>query len=188
MEVRETFCVLALRMRIPTSDLKRNCPQTTCPIRLIKHYVPSLARVMQGLTLSICPVQGTSAVWVRDVVLQKFGLRVKARFNPFLDSAGCTIVMRWQHKLKNNFYEDQTLFLETLPRNRSHSLRASFAGRRISLPSKSGELTSSGKKSPSPVRGGSEEWPIDPASSIAMWQIARIEVARLTARIGWVPS
>jgi hypothetical protein len=78
-------------------------------------------------------------------VLQKFGQRLKARFNPFLDSAGCTIAMRWQHRLKSNF-SDQTLFLETLPRNRSHSLRASFAGRRTSLPSQAEELTPSGKK------------------------------------------
>jgi hypothetical protein len=59
-------------------------------------------------------------------VLQKFGLRVKGRFNPFRDSAGCTIVMRWQPRLKSNFSEDQTRFLETLPRSRSHSLRAIF--------------------------------------------------------------
>src|SRR6478672_11258755 len=88
--------------------------------------------------------------WLRtrqEVVLQKFGQPLKARFNPFLDSAGCTIVMRRQPRLKSNFSEDQTLFLETLPRNRCHFLQASFAGRRISLPSKSGELTSSRKKS-----------------------------------------
>jgi len=76
-------------------------------------------------------------------VLPKFGQPLKARFNPFLDSAGCTIVMRRQPSLKSNFSEDQTLFLETLPRNRLHFLQASFAGRQISLPSKSGELTSS---------------------------------------------
>src|SRR6478736_4296963 len=59
--------------------------------------------------------------WLRtrqEVVLQKFGQPPKARFNPFLDSAGCTIVMRRQSSLKSNFSEDQTLFLETLPRNR----------------------------------------------------------------------
>jgi hypothetical protein len=54
----------------------------------------------------------------QEVVLQKFGQPLKARFNPFLDSAGCTIVMRRQPSLKSNFSEDQTLFLETLPRNR----------------------------------------------------------------------
>jgi hypothetical protein len=62
----------------------------------------------------------------QEVVLQKFGPPVKARFNPFLDSAGCTIVMRWQPRVKSNFSEDQTLFFETLPRSRSHSLRAIF--------------------------------------------------------------
>jgi len=41
-------------------------------------------------------------------VLQKFGQPLKARFNPFLDSAGCTIVMRRQPSLKSNFSEDQT--------------------------------------------------------------------------------
>jgi len=39
-------------------------------------------------------------------VQQKFALRVKARFNPFRDSAGCTIVMRWQRGLESYFYED----------------------------------------------------------------------------------
>ena len=64
----------------------------------------------------------------------------------FGERQACTIVMRWQLTLKSNFSEDQTPFLETLPRNRSHSLRASFAGRIIAPSSKSGELTSSGKK------------------------------------------
>src|SRR5260370_38296798 len=62
----------------------------------------------------------------QEVVLQKFALPVKGRFNPFLHSAGCTIVMRWQPRLKSNFSEDQTLFFEPLPRSRSHSLRAIF--------------------------------------------------------------
>ena len=48
----------------------------------------------------------------QEVVQQKFALRVKARFNPFRDSAGCTIAMRWQRRLKSNSSEDQTLFLK----------------------------------------------------------------------------
>src|SRR5215471_17087627 len=83
----------------------------------------------------------------QQVVLQRFGLRVKARFDPFRDSAGCTIAMRWQRRLKSHSSEDQTLVLETRTRHGSHFLRASFAGRRISLPSKTEVLTSSGKKS-----------------------------------------
>src|SRR5215472_18983269 len=49
----------------------------------------------------------------QEVVQQKFALLVKARFNPFRDSAGCTIAMRWQRRLKSNSSEDQTLLLET---------------------------------------------------------------------------
>src|SRR5215469_7558629 len=48
----------------------------------------------------------------RQVVQQKFALRVEARFNPFRDSAGCTIAMRWQRRLKSNTSEDQTLLLD----------------------------------------------------------------------------
>jgi hypothetical protein len=48
-----------------------------------------------------------------QVGLQKFARRVKARFNPFRDSAACTIVMRWPRRLKSHFSGDQTLFLET---------------------------------------------------------------------------
>src|SRR6516162_3982640 len=48
----------------------------------------------------------------QQVVQQKFALRVKARFNPFRDSAGCTIAMQWQRSLKSNSSEDQTLFLQ----------------------------------------------------------------------------
>ena len=53
-----------------------------------------------------------------QIVLQKFSLNVKARFNPFRDSAGCTIVMRWRRRLKSYSSQHQTLFLETLPRHR----------------------------------------------------------------------
>ena len=48
----------------------------------------------------------------QQVVLQNFALRARARFYPFPDSAGCTIVMRWQLRLKSNSSEDQTLFLQ----------------------------------------------------------------------------
>src|SRR6516165_7386820 len=93
---------------------------------------------------------GRILAWRRtrqQVVQQKFALRAKARFNPFRDSAGCTIAMRWQRRLKSNRSEDQTLLLETRTRHGSHFLPASFARRRISLPSKTEVLTSSEKKS-----------------------------------------
>src|SRR6266446_1039893 len=43
---------------------------------------------------------------------QRFALGLSARFSPFRDSVTCTIVMRWQLRLKSYFSEDQTLFLE----------------------------------------------------------------------------
>ena len=81
------------------------------------------------------------------VGLQQFALRLKARFTPFRDSVGCTIVMRWQRRLKRYFSEDQTLFLETRTRHGSRFLQASFAGRRISSQSQTEGLFASGKKS-----------------------------------------
>jgi hypothetical protein len=56
----------------------------------------------------------------QQVGLQQFVLRLKARFAPFRDSAGCTIVMRWQRRLESYFSEDQALFLETRTRDGSH--------------------------------------------------------------------
>ena len=91
----------------------------------------------------------------QQVAQQKFALRVKARFNPFRDSAGCTIAMRWQRRLKSNGSEDQTPLLETRTRHGSHFLRASFAGRRISLPSKTEVLTSSNRN---PFDAGATIW------------------------------
>jgi len=38
----------------------------------------------------------------QQVVQQKFTLRVKTRFNPFRDSAGCTIAMRWRRRLSSS--------------------------------------------------------------------------------------
>jgi len=38
-----------------------------------------------------------------EVGLLKFALGVKGRFNPFRDSAGYTIVMRWQRRFKSHF-------------------------------------------------------------------------------------
>ena len=70
------------------------------------------------------------------VVQKKFALRVKARFNPFRDSAGCTIAVRWQRRLQGNSCEDKTFLPVTRQRRGSHFLRASFAGRRISPQSK----------------------------------------------------
>jgi transposase InsO family protein len=71
---------------------------------------------------------GVAERWVeQQVVLQKFALWAAARFNPFRDSAGCTIAMRWQRRIKSSSSEDQTLLLETRTRRGSHFLRASFA-------------------------------------------------------------
>jgi hypothetical protein len=120
--------------------------------------VPRMPRIkdfsrfdIMGVALSTCTMRtgriSGSRRTRQQVGLQQFALRLKPRFIPFRESAGCTIVMRWQRRLKSHFSEDQTRFLETLPRNRSCFLRASFAGRRISLPSTTEELTASGKKS-----------------------------------------
>src|SRR5580700_11265601 len=49
----------------------------------------------------------------QQVGLQKFALRLNTRFNPFRDLAACTIVVRWQRRLKIYSSEDQTLFLVT---------------------------------------------------------------------------
>jgi hypothetical protein len=49
----------------------------------------------------------------QQVALQKVALRLNTRFNPFRHPAACTIVMRWQRKLKSYSSEDQTLFLVT---------------------------------------------------------------------------
>src|SRR6516165_7566046 len=67
----------------------------------------------------------------QQVVQQKFALRAKARFNPFRDSAGCTIAMRWQRRLKSNRSEDQTLFLQPGRGTVHIFLRASLTGRRF---------------------------------------------------------
>ena len=96
----------------------------SCRRDLLDHVIilneRHLKRLM-SLTCFTTMMTGHILDWLRtrqEVVLQKFGQPLKARFNPFLDSAGCTIVMRRQPRLKSNFSEVQTLFLETLPRNR----------------------------------------------------------------------
>src|SRR6267143_840991 len=43
---------------------------------------------------------------------QQSALGLSARFSLFRDSVACTIVMRWQLRLKSYFSEDPTLFLE----------------------------------------------------------------------------
>jgi hypothetical protein len=48
----------------------------------------------------------------QEVVLQKFGQPVKAKFNPFLDLAGCTIVMRRQPRLQAIFLRPNSFFLK----------------------------------------------------------------------------
>src|SRR5215831_9534345 len=85
----------------------------------------------------------------QQVVQPKFAVRVKARFNPFRrDSAGCTIAMRWRHRLKSNSSEEQTLFLETRrTRHGSRFLRAPFLDPQISLRSQTEEFVQTGKKS-----------------------------------------
>src|SRR5215472_8951043 len=83
------------------------------------------------LTCSTTMRTGLILDWGRtrqQVVQQKFALPVNARFNPFRDSAGCTIAMRWQRRLNSNSSEDQTLLLETWTRHGSHFLRASMPG------------------------------------------------------------
>ena len=128
----------------------------SCRRDLLDHVIVlnerHLKRLMSSylLTCSITMRTGRILDWRRtrqEVVQQKFALPVKARFNPSRDSAACTIAMRWQSRFKSNSSEDQTLLLETRTRHGSHFLRASLAGRRISLPSKTEVLTSSGKKS-----------------------------------------
>src|SRR5215471_952432 len=48
----------------------------------------------------------------QQVVQRKFALWVKARFNPFRDSAGCTIAMRWQRRLKAIVLKTKLSFLK----------------------------------------------------------------------------
>jgi hypothetical protein len=78
----------------------------------------------------------------QQVGLQRFALRVKTRSNPFRDSAGYTIVMRWQRSLKSHSSEDQTIFLATQPRTVHVFGEEPFAGRRIILQSETVELPS----------------------------------------------
>ena len=66
------------------------------------------------------------------VGLRQFALTLRARLNPSRDSAGCTIVMQWQRRVRNHSSGGQTLFLVT------HLWRLSFfasmvADRPISL-------------------------------------------------------
>src|SRR5215469_16921965 len=65
------------------------------------------------------------------VVLQKFALWATARFNPSRDSAGCTIVMRWQRRLKSYFFAKTKLFSCNKPRHGSCFPRAFLTGRRF---------------------------------------------------------
>jgi hypothetical protein len=83
----------------------------------------------------------------QQVVQQKFALRVKARFNPFRDWAGCTIAMRWQRRLQGNSFEDKTLLGVTRQRRSSRFLRASFPRSTISLRSPTEEPPPSREKS-----------------------------------------
>src|SRR5215470_17892657 len=82
----------------------------------------------------------------QQVELQKFALWAAARFNPFRDSAGCTIAMRWQRRLKSNSSEDQSLLLESRTRHGSHFLRDLSPGKESACHPKTEVLTSSGMK------------------------------------------
>jgi hypothetical protein len=75
--------------------------------------VPRMPRVtdfsrfdIMGVALSTRTTK-TGHIWDsrrirRQVGLLKFALSLEARFNPYRDSAGCTIVMRWQRKLESD--------------------------------------------------------------------------------------
>jgi hypothetical protein len=83
----------------------------------------------------------------RRSLQQKFALRMKTRFHPFRDSAGCTIAMRCQRKLQGNSSEVKTLSHVTRQRRGSRFLRASVLGPQTSLRSQTEELPPSRKKS-----------------------------------------
>ena len=111
----------------------------------------------------------------QEVVQQKFALRVKSRFNPFRDSAGCTIATQWQRRLKSNSSEDQTLLPKTRTRHGSHFLRAFFAGRRISPPSKPKYLRQVERNPLIPAQRFGEqqpksERPLLPRRADALWE------------------
>ena len=94
-------------------------PEHTSPIlgqSFVDRYsagVPRMPRVtdfsrfdIMGVALSTRTTK-TGHIWdwrrIRQQVgLLKFALSLEARFNPYRDSAGCTIVMRWQRKLKSD--------------------------------------------------------------------------------------
>src|SRR5882762_9769505 len=69
-----------------------------------------------GIRLSACTTRtgliSDSRRTRQQVGPQRSALGLSARFSPFQDSVACTIVMRWQLRLKSYFSEDQTLFLE----------------------------------------------------------------------------
>src|SRR5271155_2103598 len=81
-----------------------------------------MSGISNGLCLPTCSTtMRTGLILVsrrtrQQVGLQQFALSVKTRFNPFRDSAGYTIVMRWQRRFKSHFSDDQTLLLVTWPR------------------------------------------------------------------------
>src|SRR6266403_5104513 len=72
-----------------------------------------------GIRLSACTTRtgliSDSRRTRQQVGPQRSALGLSARFNPFQDSVACTIVMRWQLRLRSHFSEDQTLFLEPGP-------------------------------------------------------------------------
>jgi transposase InsO family protein len=100
----------------------------SCRRDLLDHVIILNEQHLKRLLSSCSTTMKTGLIldWRRtrqQAVQQKFVLRVKARFNPFRDSAGCTIVMRWQRRLNS--------FLATQPRHGSCFPRASLTGRRF---------------------------------------------------------
>ena len=87
----------------------------SCRRDLLDHVIILNEGISNDCCLPTCSTTMRTALildWGRtrqQVVQQKFALRAK-RFNPFRDSAGCTIAMRWQRRLKSNSSEDQTLY------------------------------------------------------------------------------
>src|SRR6267378_8510937 len=76
-----------------------------------------MSGISNGCCLATCSTTTTGLIsdsrrTRQQVGPQRSALGLSARFNPFRDSVACTIVMRWQLRLKSHFSEDQTLFLE----------------------------------------------------------------------------
>src|SRR6266446_6899772 len=84
-----------------------------------------MSGILNGCCLPTCPTTTRTGLISdsrrtrQQVGPQRSALGLSARFSPFRDSVVCTIVMRWQLRLKSYFSEDRTLFLVTRPRSAS---------------------------------------------------------------------